>query len=532
MDNYTNTLLPQIPQFNVNLTPTWLNNNQFQSKSLEQLQKQLSPNLNLPQTNTTLPTNILPQIPSTKSLQQTFERGVSLVGSLASGLYDFIPSADKTINSNDELSENIRGGINKTLLSGAAGPWGTLAGVINMGIDKTGGFTDASKGLGGLTDFGNSVASILLPGAGWFTKKTMDYKVSDTLKESGASYGGTLAFNNKAAQNSGAKLLFGSGKANRQLRQAALSDTKVQSIMEKNDLAQAGANNPYIGIRNSYNMQGGWQNNISFGRTGLKISPLQAKSIALKAKTFQKGGEIDAVTGVDPKPNTFEQWFNKLPQNKRDTTNYNLRRAYQLAPKEELDNFLQNPNSHLKTFYYNSEGIGEFMKSKNHPTLWMELEYYNNGNKVLTKNGKNYIIPADKKEWEDFRNSYELDTSGDYYKYIPKKFKDGGKMNVIPDGALHARKHNMDIEGITKKGIPVVIESTDGKVEQQAEIEKEEIIFRLEVTKKLEELQQKYYSDDSSQKEKDELALEAGKLLVKEILYNTTDNVNLIEKTV
>mgnify|MGYP003560555691 FL=1 len=75
----------------------------------------------------------------------------------------------------------------------------------------------------------------------------------------------------------------------------------------------------------------------------------------------------------------------------------------------------------------------------------------------------------------------------------------------------------MDVEGITKKGIPVVSESPDGKLEQQAEIEREEIILRLEVTKKIEEL-----AKDGS----DEAAIEAGKLLVKEILYNTVDNTN------
>ena len=29
------------------------------------------------------------------------------------------------------------------------------------------------------------------------------------------------------------------------------------------------------------------------------------------------------------------------------------------------------------------------------------------------------------------------------------KFKKGGKFNIIPEGALHARKHNMDVENIT-----------------------------------------------------------------------------------
>lgn len=108
------------------------------------------------------------------------------------------------------------------------------------------------------------------------------------------------------------------------------------------------------------------------------------------------------------------------------------------------------------------------------------------------------------------------------------EFQQGGSINVIPDGALHARKHNMDMEGITKKGIPVVSEGENGHIEQQAEIEKEEIIFRLEVTKQLEEMERKYYNNDTSNKEKDELALKAGQLLVKEILYNTQDNTQAL----
>ena len=94
-------------------------------------------------------------------------------------------------------------------------------------------------------------------------------------------------------------------------------------------------------------------------------------------------------------------------------------------------------------------------------------------------------------------------------------FKKGGSLNLIPEGALHARKNNMDVEGITKKGIPVV----DKEGDQQAEIELNEIIFRKEVTDKLEELAQ-----DGSEK----AALEAGKLLVKEIFENTDDRTGLI----
>ena len=115
------------------------------------------------------------------------------------------------------------------------------------------------------------------------------------------------------------------------------------------------------------------------------------------------------------------------------------------------------------------------------------------------------------------------------YKEAPiQTFQKGGTFNIIPEGALHARKNNMNIEGITKKGIPVISEGDNGKIEQQAEIEHSEIIFRLEVTQKLEDLAKIYKQEDKTEKEKDEAAIEAGKLLVKEILYNTDDRTNLI----
>lgn len=97
-------------------------------------------------------------------------------------------------------------------------------------------------------------------------------------------------------------------------------------------------------------------------------------------------------------------------------------------------------------------------------------------------------------------------------------FQNGGDVNVIPEGALHARKHHMENdEHITKKGIPVV----DINGTQQAEIECNEIIFRKEVTNKLEEL-----AKDGS----DKAAIEAGKLLAQEIIENTDDRTGLIQQ--
>ena len=108
-------------------------------------------------------------------------------------------------------------------------------------------------------------------------------------------------------------------------------------------------------------------------------------------------------------------------------------------------------------------------------------------------------------------------------------FKDGGVIgvdsNVIPEGALHKELNHMEDYNeeldkvITDKGIAVVTTDKDGKVEQVAEIEKEEIVFRLELTKKIEEL---WHNGNQ------EAMLKAGKLLVKEIMGNTDDNTEEI----
>ena len=158
------------------------------------------------------------------------------------------------------------------------------------------------------------------------------------------------------------------------------------------------------------------------------------------------------------------------------------------------------------------QALDNALKNKN--VLWVDSE---DEAKLFTES----------KELENGKFSGYKSGWPDYFKQKPK-FYNGGKteeskekplsnqQNVIPEGALHARLHHMDnTEGLTQKGIPVI----DNKGEQQAEIELNEIIFNLEVTKKLEEL----YKDGS-----DKAAIEAGKLLVQEILFNTNDRTGLI----
>ena len=105
------------------------------------------------------------------------------------------------------------------------------------------------------------------------------------------------------------------------------------------------------------------------------------------------------------------------------------------------------------------------------------------------------------------------------------KIEETNQKNVIPEGALHAHKHHMEnAEDLTKKGIPVV----DNKGEQQAEVEREELILSLEVTQELESLY-KQYNEETSKDKKDKYAEQAGELLVYQIIHNTDDRINLIK---
>lgn len=108
--------------------------------------------------------------------------------------------------------------------------------------------------------------------------------------------------------------------------------------------------------------------------------------------------------------------------------------------------------------------------------------------------------------------------------------------NVIPEGAMHKNKNHLDDLDITPKGIPVGHMSTGEKIEsiediqnskgefiQDAEIESSEVIFSKELTDYVEKARKEWH-DSKDQN----LLLEVGKRITKELLTNTEDNVNLI----
>lgn len=110
------------------------------------------------------------------------------------------------------------------------------------------------------------------------------------------------------------------------------------------------------------------------------------------------------------------------------------------------------------------------------------------------------------------------------------KFQLGGKVNLIPEGHLHARKHNLEeinpeLEGqITKKGIPVISKSEGGEIVQHAEVECNEWTLCKETTDKIESLYKDYLENPS-----DDIAIKAGQLICHELLKNTDDRSGLIK---
>ena len=279
--------------------------------------------------------------------------------------------------------------------------------------------------------------------------------------------------------------------------QTALKNTQAGQISAQDIAAKSGqqlaGSNPY-------------QNKFLSAKKGTKINPAKLRNLSNKVKKAQKGTKL-----------SFNEWYKTIPSEKNDTTNYNLRRAYELAPQEQLDAFAKDPKAHLMSAYENAKtGEYEFVKSKDHKTIKLELDWYNSSDP----------------EAVEFRKNYKLDTNGDYYKYVPvAKFQTGGKVNVIPEGALHKNLNHYEGElgdSVTSKGIPVITTNKEGEISQQAEIERNEVILHKKATEKIEELL-KDYNKATDKKDKDLIAVNAGKFLTYELLENTIDNTNLRE---
>ena len=145
-------------------------------------------------------------------------------------------------------------------------------------------------------------------------------------------------------------------------------------------------------------------------------------------------------TGGKVKP-TFNNWYKTVPSEINDTTNYNLRRAYELLPYNELENW-RNGKEHLRSVAPTKDGNYEFLKSKKHPTYKYEIDWYNSPD--ATSFRKEYLLD-ESTEYPTYRKRNKmggLSRSKDYgskkkpYPSVNKKdFAGGGKSYPIPTKA-------------------------------------------------------------------------------------------------
>lgn len=303
---------------------------------------------------------------------------------------------------------------------------------------------------------------------GFAGKKTKEFGINqNTINQVGSSYGGSVSnimdANSKANKKYG---LFSSGsrrKANKLIDKMNIQQNMMTDIADNARDMQAMAGNDFNYTNYQFGINGGYdQRYMRAAKSGMKIVD---KINLVKQRRF------NTIINLDTKEIEWEPIISEVEEFKEG--------GVFSCP---VDN-----------------------SSINYPVCNLEwepeIELFEEWEPIITDYVEEYKEGGNIKE--------ELETP---------KIEETNQKNLIPEGALHKNKHHMEhTEGLTQKGIPVI----DNNGDQQAEIELDEIIFTLEVTKKLEEL----YKDGS-----DEAAIEAGKLLVKEILFNTDDRTGLIAK--
>lgn len=479
--------------------------------------------------------------------------GWQTVGAAADMLGSFMPEKDEYSGTKGDLTQTLDStydNIANTLM--AIPGWGTLAG----GIMKAGSFLGKGvNALGGGTDgmtttdaiLGSSFLSLtpfgLINGFGGSKTNTItkDEQVFETV---GSSYTGTNQTVNDALTKSGKKYGLFSSKARDRANEEIEEAKRQQGVMswvadEATDrFAIRDSMAAINGNRRKYYLQGGYnQADVRVGKSGMSLDLIaKAKKVLHESRKLKGDGQITPteILLVVPEFQDGGQ-INKKSRTLQELIEYakkeNPRFIQRMSEPPRGIDFVDDEGKQARGSHYMEWSTDDNGNAIIYPRIQevdKELKFFNSSDAYnRAMENKNYLIMTPEEAKLFFAEDPKYGTA--YKSGWPQffgKFQQGGSINIIPEGALHAHKHNMDMEGITPKGIPVVSNKEGGEVEQQAEIEREEIIFRLEVTKKLEELEKKFYDSETSQKEKDECALEAGKLLVEEILYNTQDNTN------
>lgn len=100
---------------------------------------------------------------------------------------------------------------------------------------------------------------------------------------------------------------------------------------------------------------------------------------------------------------SYDKW--KKQYNLKETPDYNLKRAWELG-------YTPDKTGHLPTV---DNQTGEFLKAKGHPTLKLELDWYNSP------------------EGAEFKSKNTLDSTGKFFKYVPK-LQNGQEMKYYQEG--------------------------------------------------------------------------------------------------
>lgn len=137
-----------------------------------------------------------------------------------------------------------------------------------------------------------------------------------------------------------------------------------------------------------------------------------------KADGFPKLAE-----GGEPLPGKYRDFKNSLPENLRNTPEREYAMRYYWKHQGKPENFEAAQAGDMPMFSMEDDGMYHsvsvepntlrFLKPKDHPTISKELEWYNSNDPEAVQ----------------FRSNYDLDTSGKYYRYVPKqKMAEGGQM--------------------------------------------------------------------------------------------------------
>lgn len=393
-----------------------------------------------------------------------------------------------------------------------------------------------TKKLGGGTDGATKIDSILGSNFfqmtplglinGFFGKTADSFTKNDELfSQAKSGYGGANAMADFASNLSGTKYGLFSGrarrKANKNIATAQIQQSTTQDILDNANAMGTLASTMSDTLGNAYQnkLNGGYQQNMVYAaRNGGWFN----KEVLLRAKRIAK-----AENGLQLTLNTYN--WPKFIAKDRDFMKFisTLPDEWKEYSEEHEDLYdIWRENGKPKTF-------SESTKNLNNPLFTLDEE----GNTIINPEISEKDEPKKEEEkeidsYDDFKMEVEKLAEEDQNK--PDFFQKGGQLNLIPEGALHAHKHHIeetrdDLDGnITHKGIPVISVGEGGEVEQNAEIERNEIIFNLEVTEQIEELRKKYHETDSSS-EKDKIAEEAGKILSDSIMEDTDDKTGLID---